>query len=345
MKVCGLAFFICLLTGPVWGARIEGRVVFDDTPLAAMQVFASADLNPQGHVLAGPVLSDDQGYFQLDVKAENVAIYAFSVDGRYFAFCGRNPLRVLPDQKNWAGLQAVAVAEPVISPYADQYSAALEGKVVFAGEPVADAYVSLYLDASEDLKGQGYRISAPTASDGYFFFDGLPQSSYYLVARKRKNAARVGPLEEGDMLGIYAGNPLSLVAGQRVKIQLPLVERQPSSDRVSLLSRAAAGCLNGTIYDQQQRPLAGLHAFAYRNKVIGHQRPDAISAISGADGRFELCFGSPGIYYLGARQAFGDSPAPGELFGLYAGNADHSFHVGEELLEQIEIRVAPISLD
>jgi hypothetical protein len=346
MKVLyGLALFICLLTGPAWGARIEGRVVFGDSPLAAMQVFASADLNPQGNKLAGPVLTDEQGYFQLDVETENVAIYAFSADGRYFAFCGRNPLRVLPDQKNWAGLQAVAVAEPAISPYADEYSAALEGVVVNDGEPLADAYVSLYLDAGEDLKGQGYRISAPTATDGYFSFDGLPQSSYYLVARKRTNASRVGPLEEGDMLGIYAGNPLSLIAGQRVKIQLPVVERQPFNDRTSLLSRAGAGCLEGNIYDQQQRPQAGLHAFAYRNKVIGHQRPDAISAITGTDGGFELCFGSPGVYYLGARQAFGDSPAPGELFGLYEGNADHSFHVGQDRQERIEIRVAPISLD
>jgi len=345
MKVGGLLIFMCLFVGQAWAAQVEGRVVLGDSPLAAMQVFASADLNPQGPKLAGPVLTDEQGYFKLEVEQENVALYAFSSDGRYFAFCGRNPLRVLDGQTNWAGLQAVAVSEPLVSTYADEYSAALEGMVTYADQPLADAYVSLYLDAGEDLKGQGYRISAPTGGDGYFFFDGLPQSSYYLVARKRATAVRVGPLEEGDLLGIYAGNPLNLVAGQRVKIQLPLVERQPTSARVSLLSRAGAGCLQGQIFDQQQSPQAGLRAFAYRNKVIGHQRPDAISTISGSDGRFELCFDAPGIYYLGAREAFGDSPAPGELFGLYAGNADHSFDVGHNMSEPIKIVVAPIQLD
>lgn len=345
MKICGLLIFTCLFVGQAWAALVEGRVVLGDSPLSAMAVFASSDLNPKGRHLAGPVLTDEQGYFQLEVEQENVALYAYSADGRYFAFCGRNPLRVIDGQKNWAGLQAVIISEALIFPYADEYSAALEGMLTYAGQPLADAYVSLYLDDAEDLKGQGYRISAPTGADGYFFFDGLPQSSYYLVARKRATAAKVGPLEEGDLLGIYAGNPLELVAGQRIKLQLPVVERQPTSARVSLLSRAGAGCLQGRIRNPQQDPQAGLRAFAYRNKVIGHQRPDAISTVSGADGRFELCFDAPGIYYLGAREAFGDSPAPGELFGLYEGNADHSFHVGQNMSKPIDIVVAPIRLD
>lgn len=344
MKRLLVILLLCCTTSAL-AARIEGRVVKGDSPLAGMQVRAYADLDPTGKPLAGPVVTDSEGLFKLEVPTGFAALYARSSDGRYFAFCGRNPLQVLDQPKPlWAGLQAVEVAAAQKSPYDDEYSASLEGGVVHDGQAVADAYVSLYLDTKEDLKGQGYRISAPTAADGSFFFDGLPESSYFLVARKRKNGARVGPLAEGDLLGVYAGNPLLLRAGETTSVKLPLVARQAGGGQAAVPDRPGALQLRGKILDEDGHPQAGLHVFAYRNAVIGHQRPEALSAPSGADGSFEISFREPGIYYIGARQNYGDSPAPGEPFGLYEGNADHSLNISKQNA-RIEIRVAPISLE
>ncbi|MCF6177832.1 MAG: carboxypeptidase-like regulatory domain-containing protein [Geopsychrobacter sp.] len=346
MKSLLILLILCCLSSGVGAAQIEGRVVFNDAPLAGMIVQAFADLNPAGQTLGASVISDAEGHFLLEVPAGFVALYAHAEDGKYFAFCGRNPLLVMESAAPiWAGLQAVKVTAATILGYPDEYAAALEGRVLSNGQPVVGAYVSLYLDVAEDLKGQGYRLSAPTAEDGSFVFDGLPESDYYLVARKRQNRARVGPLASGDLLGVYAANPLLLKSGTTTQVELPLVTRKPSQGSVALPDRPGTIRLSGRVVDEAGLPVEGVHFFAYRNSVIGHQRPVALSAETKADGSFELSFREAGLYYVGARQAYGDSPAPGELFGLYEGRADHGLIINAKHNQPIEIRVAPIRLD
>ncbi len=338
--------FVVLFSSVSFGfaAQIKGRVVLGDEPLPGMRVRAYANLNSATAPLAESTLTPADGLFELEVADGFVALYAASADGRYFAFCGRNPLLVQGDAL-WAGLQAVEIFPVASSAYADEYSAALEGVVSLDGEPLANVYVSLYLDVAEDLKGQGYRLSAPTDDDGYFMFDGLPESGYFLVARKRQTAARVGPLAAGDMLGVFAGNPLALKSATTTQVRLPMVVRQPSEQTAGLPDRPGAISLTGLILDDSGQPRAGLHAFAYTDPVIGHQRPVALSPETTASGEFKLNFREPGTYYLGARQAYGDSPAPGEFFGLYEGRADHGLKIISGKNQPIEIQVFPINLD
>lgn len=326
-------------------ARVEGRVVLGDKPLAGMQVAAYATLDPGSARVGTGAISAEDGRFSFDIPPGYVALYAQSADGRYFAMCGRNPLFAEEGTSLWAGLQAVAVAPQTTTFYADEYTAGLEGVVRFKGAPVAGVYVSLYLDAAEDLKGQGYRISMPTDATGYFVFDSLPESRYFLVARKRQTQKRVGPLQEGDLFGVFAGNPLALKAGNLTRIELPLVERQPANDETLVPNRKGDIVLRGQILDEKGRPQAGIHFFAYRDPVIGHKRPVALSPPSSADGSFEVSFREPGLYYVGARQYYGDSPAPGELFGLYEGRADHGLQLSAGKNPDILIQVAPISID
>lgn len=341
-----LAVSICLaFTTPGWAIRLEGRVVLGDEPLSGMHVQAFPDLNPNSKTLAPEAISAEDGSFHMDLPTGYAALYAKSSDGKYFAFCGRNPLLIQGQEKHWAGLQASKVSPLITSPYDDEYSSGLEGIVMHAGKPVADAYVSLYLDVAEDLKGQGYRLSAPTGADGYFAFDGLPESSYFLVARKRLNGARVGPVAVGDMLGVFAGNPLELKSGEYYRVSIPLVKRQPGSSFVAGPNRKGDILLRGQVLNENDLPVAGVHAFAYRNAVIGHQRPVSISPATGEDGHFEMTFKEAGLYYIGAREAYGDSPAPGELFGLYEGRADHGMVLEESSNSTILIHVAPIQLD
>jgi hypothetical protein len=54
----------------------------------------------------------------------------------------------------------------------------------------------------------------------------------------------------------------------------------------------------------------------------------------------------PGIYYVGAREEYGDSPLPGERFGMYDDSADHGLQVkAGATRNNINIIVEPVSLD
>ena len=339
-----LLAFLLLWPALGWGAAVAGRVILDDQPLAGMVVTAHRTLDPSQEALAQSLATGADGLFHIDLPPGNYALFARSARGDYFAFCGRNPITVAREPV-WAGLQAVAVSPVTTVAYDDSYSSAIVGQVLYQGQPLAGAYVSLYLDATDDLKGQGYRMSPPTGDDGRFAFDGLPESSYFLVVRKRAGGGRVGPVLEGDFLGVYPGNPLPAKGARAQRVLLPVVMKAKGSSSSETFGRSGGPVLSGTVRDREGQPVAGIHVFAYTDRVIGHQRPAALSPPTQADGRFTLNLTAAGTYYIGARQQYGDSPAPGELFGMYEGSADHGLDVaaGDDL-KGLDILIEPISL-
>jgi len=344
MKALLLVLILALLPQAAVAGRVSGRVVADDRPLAGLRVGAYRDLLPNSKPLAN-TLSDADGLYHFNLPAGRYAFFAADRDHRLFAFSGRNPVIVGKDDL-WLGLQAVPVSAAVVSDYDDEYSAALEGRVLFAGRPLAGAIVYLYLDTAEGLKGQGYRMSPPTGADGSFFFDNLPESSYFVLVRQRQNGQQVGPVLAGDRIGFYPGNPVVLRAGKALKIELATVEKQHSAAASETLLSAGATRISGRVVDAAGQPAAGVHVFAYTNRVIGHQRPAALSSPTGADGRFQVFLPTGGTYYLGAREFYGDSPAPGERFGLYQETADHGLTVATgERVDKLRIVVEPIRLE
>lgn len=341
-----LLLWVLTLPLPLAAAVIEGRVVGDHGPLAGVTVQAFAGLDFATKALATAAPSQADGSFRLEVPPGSYALFAWSADRSHFAFCGRNPVTVGDSATPvWAGLQAVPVVAATRGGYADPYSAAIEGQVLHGGKPVAGAHVYLYLDPAEDLKGQGYRMSPPTAADGFFAFDGLPESNVYLTARKRQDGQRVGPVREGDLFGIYPGNPLTARAGETARVAVHLVAKLKDAVEAETFGRGGGPVLRGTVTDAAGQGVAGVHVFAYTDRVIGHQRPAALSTPTGPDGVFQLHLPAPGTYYVGARELYGDSPAPGELFGMFEASADHGLTVaaGEEPAA-LHIVVEPIRL-
>lgn len=325
---------------------VNGRVVSDDQPVAgvAVSAYASLDFSAKPVATAAPSAAD--GSYALELPPGSYALFGWSADRALFAFCGRNPVNVEPgDKAQWAGLQAVPVEPPLPARHDDPASAAIEGRVLHAGRPVADAHVYLYLDPAEDLKGQGYRMSPPTGTDGAFFFDGLPESRYFLAARKRQDGQKVGPVREGDLYGLFPGNPLTARTGELVRVTLHLVAKVKDASAAETFGRSGGPVLRGRVTDSAGQGVAGVHVFAYVDRVIGHQRPAALSTPTASDGAFVVHLPAAGTYYVGARQQYGDSPAPGELFGMYEGSADHGLTVedGQES-EALHIIVEPIQL-
>lgn len=346
MRTLVWVFLLLGLVSPVMAARLEGRVVAGEAPLPGVVVTAHPDLDPASAPLARSAATGPDGLFRLDLPVGDYALYGWSADRSRFAQCGRNPVSLRDDREPvWAGLQAVTVTPAQTRPYDDDYTAAIAGRVVQDGKPVAGAHVYLYLDVSEDLKGQGYRMSLPTDADGGFVFDGLPESNYYLVARKRQGGQKVGPVREGDLFGFYPANPLTARAGQVVEVALPVVAKLQDAADSETFGRATGPVLSGRVVDAAGQGVAGVHVFAYTDRVIGHQRPAAISTPTGTDGRFTVNLPEAGTYYVGARQRYGDSPAPGELFGMYEETADHGLQIETgQVLEDLQIVVEPISL-
>lgn len=325
-------------------ALIEGRVVSGEEPLAGVVVAAFASLDFAGEPVALSPASDGDGRYRLELPAGSYALFGWNAERSRFAWCGRNPV-TLGEAPLWAGLQSVPVEPPTLAAYEDSYSAAIEGQVLHEGQPLAGAHVYLYLDVAEDLKGQGYRLSPPTAADGFFRFDGLPESDYFLVARQRSSGQRVGPVQAGDLFGIYPGNPLTARAGQVQQVKLHSVAKLQDAVESETFGRTTGPVLRGTVVDAAGRGVAGVHVFAYVDRVIGHQRPAAISTPTTADGRFTVNLPAPGTYYVGARQAYGDSPAPGELFGMYDESADHGLTIeAGRTLDDLRIVVEPVAI-
>ena len=326
-------------------ATLEGRVVNGDEPLAGVVVTAHASLDFTSEPVARSAASDDDGIYRMQLPPGTYALFGWTADRSQFAFCGRNPVNLVSEPA-WAGLQSVPFAVATTEVYDDEYSAAIEGQVMHDGAPLEGAYVYLYLDVAEDLKGQGYRLSMPTGADGYFRFDGLPESDYFLVARSRQNGQRVGPVMAGDFFGVFPGNPLTARSGQVQQVQLATVAKLKDAGESETFGRATGPVLRGTVVDLDGKGVAGVHVFAYVDRVIGHQRPAAISTPTAADGAFVVNLPEPGTYYVGAREAYGDSPAPGELFGMYEESADHGFTIkARQVVNDMKIVVEPIRLD
>ena len=345
MKYSLLVIFVLLSVVPAMAGVIEGRVIRADEPVVGIEVKAYLTLDFSAEPVAVAAPTDAEGLYRLELPVGSYALYAASAERKLFAFCGRNPVSVA-DATVWAGLQAVTVTEPTVKSYDEPYSGAIEGEVLFAGKPLVGAYVYLYHGVEDALKGQGYRLSMPTNADGFFAFDDLAASSYFIAARKRQDGGRVGPVLAGDFLGVFPGNPLLLRSGQILQIRLETVRKVKAEQSSETFASMEGPVLRGVIVDANGQPVAGLHMFAYTERVIGHKRPAALSSPTLADGRFELILPKAGLYFIGARQLYGDSPSPGELFGMYEESSDHGLKVGQDqLLDELKIVVEPITLN
>jgi len=318
---------------------VSGRVAMEGHALDGLRVGAwPADK----HSLAGrpaylSAPSASKGAFRLDLPPGRY--YLMHQSTELFGYYGRNPISVTAQ-----GLEGVNLALVHAEASAPKEPTAVRtgvlGQVTHRGEPLAGAMVHVYLDLSDDLKGMGYLMAGPTDGDGIFQLE-LSPGTYYLVARSRRQGSSTGPLEQGDFLGYYPGNPVRLDEGELVRINLPVLE-VPAAVKTYADQLFGSTRIRGRILDKQGRPLAGMRALLYKDPAM-LDRPLYVSQPTEADGQFVLSFPEGGTYYLSARSALGAAPAPGELYGTYDGSLDHALEIETgELIESIEMRVEPM---
>ena len=321
---------------------VSGRVVYRSVPVkqAFVFIYDSIDRMTKNLPLKSTT-TDGNGNYSISLSGGK---YYFTATKGYsiYSYSGRNPITVSGDKEMWVGFQAEGYLKSVVSEYDDEFSSAISGRVLLNNKPVEGAYVTLFMDGLDDFKGPGYSITS-SDSNGEFFFEYLPESEYFVLARKRRSGERVGPIDDNDLYAYFPGNPLSTENGKMVEITLNSVSKI-ADERVNRAVLPDTG-FAGRVLDTSGNPVAGMYVFAYTDSVIGHKRPEALSFKTDAGGRYVVELKKGGMYYIGARERHGDSPIPGELFGMYDKTDDHGIRVESgSFLEQIDIFVEKIMI-
>ena len=342
------------------GTGFEGRVVVDGQVVAGARVFvykSFEDLSARKpFAVSGP--TRDDGTWRLDVPggsyylaAKKRAAWAKGdgsdgplAAGDLFSFQGSNPITAVPGRYVHVGFAMVKLYEDV--KYADSSDAGngtLTGVVTYDGQPLAGASVILYLDGKGDFRGMGYSTCPPTGKDGVFRIDFLPESDYYVIARKRANGKNAGPLKDGDFFGYYVANPVTVKDGKVAAIELGMVSKAGEIGKDDSFFRDTGTRIVGRILDKDGKPVEGTYAFAYTEKVMAHKRPEFLSRPADKDGRYVINLSKGGTYYIGSRSEYGDTPAMGEWYGRYEGTGGHSVKVGTgKAVEGVDITVEKI---
>lgn len=326
-------------TQAVSGAQVLAYSSFDD--LRAFRAAAVSDHSGQD---GGYLLSLPAGTYYLAARQQDGPPAGPVPIGGLFSFHGSNPFTLTPGSSTEVNFSlARKTAAMSVKPSVDPGAGTLGGAVTWAGRGVEGVQVKLYLDAESAFRGMGYAAAPPTDERGAFSFDFLPESEYYVIARKRGAGAGPGPLSEGDLYGYYIDNPVRVRGGTAVEIALEMVSKGREIDNADGRPRPSSTRIAGRITDTTGAVVSGVYAFAYEEKVMAHKKPAFISQQVDDQGRYVIHLSRGGTFYLGARSAYGDSPGKGEWYGRYDGTPDHGLAVREgATAEGIDIRVERI---
>jgi len=326
-------------TDPVAGARVLAYASFQDL-LSHRAAVVSADSGADG----GYRLTLPAGSYYLVARKQQVPADGPVPIGGLFSFHGSNPFTLTPGSATEVNFSlARKTAEVLVKPAADPGSATLGGVVTWEGTVVEGVHVKLYLDEESAFRGVGYAVAPPTDARGAFSFEMLPQSDYYVVARRRGAGEGAGPLAEGDLYGYFVDNPVQVRGGTAVEIALELVGKGRDVGNADGRPRPSGTRIAGRISDAAGAVVRGVYAFAYEEKVMAHKKPAFISQEVDDQGRYVIYLSRGGTFYIGARSAYGDSPGKGEWYGRYDGTPDHGVTVETGAsAERIDIRVERI---
>lgn len=317
-------------------ALVTGKAAVQTKGVAGVQVQAfplsATDFSGAPVATSAPTKAD--GLFRLELPPGD---YYFLARGEgLFAFYGRNPVGVPADGLKEMNLGLVPRNLPVPE-QTSQVATGLLGRATADGKPLAGALIYVYTDLTSQFKGMGLGMAGPTDAKGVFEVE-LPAGTYYLLARQRNSGSAMGPLQAGDYIGYYPGNPLVVKEGELARVAIPMLEVPEKVERLAdqLFGQTS---IHGRILDKKKQPVAGMRVMLYDDPQMLN-RPLYVSQPTGKDGSFVLSFPHGGTYYLVARSALGGAPGPGELYGTYDKRPDHAIVVKDgQALKGVEIQV------
>lgn len=322
------------------GMGFEGRVVINGQVLPGAKVYAYKtfqDLLAHQPLTASRITADD-GAWRIDLPrgryyllAKKLAAGAYDGPvraGDFSAYHGSNPIIAVPGKYTHVGFGMEKLeADVIYEESSGKDTGSLSGIVTSGGDPLEGATVSLYPDAEGSFRGPGIATLPPTGKSGAFRVDTLPEADYFVIVRKRASRKPAGPIADGDFFGFFGANPVRVQAGKTAKIRVAAAAKASEIGKDDSLFRDTGTRITGRVTDRKGHPATGVYTFAYEQKEMALKRPAAISREADADGRYVLNLPGGGVYYLGARSDYGDTPRPGEWYGRYEGAADHSVRI------------------
>jgi len=318
---------------------IKGKVNYQGKPLAGAMVYLysgyEGGFGGKAAYQAGPTGPDGifevaaaKGKYYLIAKKFKGGKEGPLVSGDYYAYYGGNPVVMGEGETIHIGINCSPIVDE--GPRYRPGGTGIRGKVYADGKPLDRARVTLYQDGETIFRGIGY-ASVLTGKNGDFAFN-LEPGIYYVVARKRAGEDRMGPLGEGDMFGFAYDNPVEVTKDSFTSVSIntvtKLVKVKEGGQDITLGGTVKAGetAVEGVVKDKDGKPVAGVYASAYRDSMMT-QKPDFISKVTGADGRYSISLSEGGEYFIGARNTIGGPAEKGDLLGRYAGNEDHSVNI------------------
>jgi len=311
---------------------VKGRVMHGGEPVEGAKVYAyqHPDALFSSEPSATPEISDAEGYFTMELPKGYHYITALKKcagkketpePGDMFSFYGGNPVAIDPARPVDITLNMVVKSPDIEDKKAGEEPGGMDGTVTFEGKPLDGVRIYVYLDDNDNFRGMGYYMSPPTGVDGSFKLK-MAEGTYYILARKRADGGMAGPLKEGDYFGYLDINPVVVHKGVVRQVELPVVRK---------VERAEPGghgktLVKGIIKDAEGNPAPFVYACLYKRPEM-MDRPAFLSKPTGPDGEFTVEIPLGGTYYLAARDTIGSPVEPGQLYGRYNGNPDHSVTV------------------
>jgi hypothetical protein len=321
-------------TTPAKGKGVVVRVTWREVRLPGAVVSWFPSPRP-GEVPVASGATDGEGSASFDLPPGRYFLVAqWRGDGDYarrpapgdrYAYFGGNPVHAAPGDAREIFLVLEEVLPPPGPRGEPQGGTGVAGVVLSGGRPAEGARVFAYLRTDTAFRDPGFAASAPTGPDGSFLMD-LPPGSYYILVRRREGGGVAGPMRKGDLFGYYPGNPVSVSPGFYERISVPATLLKLRNEPSYSGGYKAAAFVEGRILGADGKPRAGAYAALYDNPALLN-RPVFLSDVTGQDGVFRLPVPVPGVYFLGARSGYGGAPLPGELYGRYEGNPDHTVTV------------------
>ncbi len=360
--------FLCLagcsiknIFKPPLKSGIKGRMVCGEILLkdGYVYIYKSAEkgFKDEPFVIGGPTRED--GYFEINLSPGKYYVLgrkkadgtksSIMTEKDYFSYYGGNPAYIKEGKYTFVGLTSMKIfsEKSIYNLTNSANNNIFQGKVTYQGMPVEGAYIYVYMDASSEFKGPGFAMSGPTGEDGFFKFLDLPENNYYVIARKRNSKDKAGPVVRGDYFGYYLNNPINIKNDSIIEIDISTAIKSGEIGELDEgFSKSSETYIKGIVKDKNNKPVEGVYVFAYNERVIGHKKPSYLSQKTNSIGEYILYFDKFDTYYLGVRQFYGDSPQPGELYGLYDGSPDHSIKIKKgDRLENINFVADPILLN
>lgn len=295
--------------------------------------------------------ADGQGVYALNLPAGR---YYFISKGTkdgidYFAYHGNNPIQI-QEGKLWLAFMVNPLKPPV---YTDGLTS-LKGLISFKGTPVQEAFVTLYKAGTKTLKGVGTRTDA--ARDDGAFSLAAPAGKYNVIARKMEGARKIKPLSKGDLYCYYPRNPIEVIAGKTVTIEVPCYPVQAretftgtpkiKGNEVETLAsqvQLSRSGIQGMVLNSEGKPLPGLTVLAFSGKSIMHHLANRADFVARTDreGKYTLPINADGEYYIIVRSSLSGTPQPGDIFGVYqdAAKPTVTFKKGQ-MIENVNIHIS-----